>query len=134
METRCSEVFVPFRKRWYNKERKIVPDSLNLTPLVIAIWFMDDGCISIPYKNKKDKKNNFIIRFATNSFSHKEVVFLSDLLSRRYDSDFYPVKTSSGYVVQGGHYATLKLMEDIIDHIPMCMSRKYDQYELNSNE
>ena len=38
--------------RWYSKNKGIkqVPDDLSLTPLVLATWFMDDGC----YTKKED--------------------------------------------------------------------------------
>ena len=31
--------------RWHGKrERRMIPDDLALTPLMAAIWYMDDGC------------------------------------------------------------------------------------------
>jgi len=42
-----------FQRRFYNNKEKIVPDNLDkdVNPLVLAIWFMDDGSI----KSKKHK-------------------------------------------------------------------------------
>jgi len=34
-----------FRNRFY-EGRKVVPPDLTLTPLALAVWFMDDGCRS----------------------------------------------------------------------------------------
>ncbi len=33
-------------KEFYRGRRKVVPRSLMLTPLTLAVWFMDDGCRS----------------------------------------------------------------------------------------
>jgi hypothetical protein len=32
-----------FRQRYYRNRRKVVPEDLVLTPLSLAVWFMDDG-------------------------------------------------------------------------------------------
>jgi hypothetical protein len=32
-----------FRERFYRDRRKVVPEDLELTPLSMAVWFMDDG-------------------------------------------------------------------------------------------
>jgi hypothetical protein len=32
-----------FRERFYRDHRKVVPEDLGLTPLSMAVWFMDDG-------------------------------------------------------------------------------------------
>ena len=29
--------------RFYRNKKKIIPDNIKLTPLIIAVWFMDDG-------------------------------------------------------------------------------------------
>ena len=43
--TRTSPVFTSWRRRFYADGRKHVPDDIAdlLTPLAIAVWFMDDG-------------------------------------------------------------------------------------------
>ena len=35
--------FERFRLRFYRDRRKVVPEDLELTPLSMAVWFMDDG-------------------------------------------------------------------------------------------
>ena len=32
------------RQQWYKDGIKFIPASFRLTPLMLAIWFMDDGC------------------------------------------------------------------------------------------
>src|SRR3989304_513234 len=36
----------PFYRAFYRGRSKVVPDGLLLTPLSLAVWFMDDGCTS----------------------------------------------------------------------------------------
>lgn len=43
--TRSLPEFTPYYRTWYPQGRKVVP-QLTLTPLTMAVWFMDDGCRS----------------------------------------------------------------------------------------
>lgn len=58
-----------------NKLRKVVLLNIAdyLTPLALAIWFMDDG-----------KKQGYGYAFSTNSFTESEVVFLCEVLNNKY--------------------------------------------------
>ena len=55
---------------------KIIPQNLTeyLTPLALAIWFMDDG-----------SKINKTVRIATNCFQSSDLKFLCKLLKDKYD-------------------------------------------------
>ena len=33
-------------RKFYDGNKKIIPNNLNLSPLILAVWFMDDGCKS----------------------------------------------------------------------------------------
>jgi ubiquinol-cytochrome c reductase cytochrome b subunit len=59
---------------------KIIPLNIEeyLTPLALAIWFMDDGS-----KIGKGAK------IATNCFTYNEIIFLSEVLYKKYN-----IKTS----------------------------------------
>jgi hypothetical protein len=41
--THVHELFKGFRNKWYPEGKKIVPKDLQLTPLSLAIWYVDDG-------------------------------------------------------------------------------------------
>lgn len=61
---------------FYKNKVKIVPENLKLlTPLAIAIWFMDDGI--------KATKGGYY--FSTNSFTKKDTERLSNELKIRYN-------------------------------------------------
>lgn len=40
------QYFRPWRKYFYHEKDKIFPKGLKLTPLALAVWYMDDGCFS----------------------------------------------------------------------------------------
>lgn len=69
----------------HQKKTKLVPKNIEeyLTPLALAIWFMDDGS-----KLGKGAK------IATNCFTYNEILFLSQVLNKKYK-----IKTS---VISGG--------------------------------
>lgn len=60
-----------------NNTRKIIPNIMEiyLTPLALAVWMMDDGT---SFKNKGFK-------FSTNSFTLKEIHYLSSVLKKKYN-------------------------------------------------
>jgi LAGLIDADG DNA endonuclease family/NADH-Ubiquinone oxidoreductase (complex I), chain 5 N-terminus len=59
-----------------NKYIKRIPLNLEeyLTPLALAVWFMDDG-----------SKCGSSVRIATNCFTEKEVLFLCEILKKKYN-------------------------------------------------
>lgn len=40
------QYFREWRKIFYKENKKVFPDNLLLTPLSLAVWYMDDGCFS----------------------------------------------------------------------------------------
>ena len=59
----------------YKKYKKIIPYNISdyLTPLALAVWFMDDG-----------SKINNTVRIATNCFTYAEIENLSTVLYKKY--------------------------------------------------
>jgi hypothetical protein len=95
---------------YIQKKIKIIPLNIEeyLTPLALAIWFMDDG-----------SKIGNSARIATNCFLHNEIIFLSEVLYKKYN-----LKTSvlsSG--INKGHiiYISTKSMTDFIDIVKPFM-------------
>ena len=41
--TRSLPVFTDFYKQFFFKKKKLIPTNLILSPLTLAVWFMDDG-------------------------------------------------------------------------------------------
>lgn len=42
--TRCHPELTDLLKRFYLKQRKIIPEDIKLNSIVLAVWYMDDGC------------------------------------------------------------------------------------------
>jgi hypothetical protein len=70
--TKTHQWFVELRNKWYPEGTKIVPQDLKLTPLMVAVWFFDDG------SNDLDTR---VARFATNGFTRFDCEFLVDQLT-----------------------------------------------------
>ena len=67
------QYFLSWREKFYKDDKKIVPKDIRLTPLSLAIWYMDDGCLS---------DNHCII--ATDGFSKEDIIFLQDAFLKRF--------------------------------------------------
>jgi hypothetical protein len=63
-----------FRLKFYRDRRKVIPEDIELTPLTMAVWFMDDG-------SKKSSQCRGLY-LNTRSFTQAEVVLLQDVMRR----------------------------------------------------
>ena len=68
------QYFISWRNKFYVKNKKIVPKDIKLTPLSLAVWYMDDGCFS---------DNKCII--ATDGFSKNDIYFLQEFLLEEFN-------------------------------------------------
>jgi hypothetical protein len=66
--------FEEFRQRFYRDRRKVVPEDLELTPLSMAVWFMDDG------SRKSSQCRGLYLN--TQSFTGSEVELLRSVIRR----------------------------------------------------
>lgn len=56
-----------------------------MTPLTIAMWIMDDGCL---HKNRG-------ISFSTNSFTLEDIKYLGEILKNKYNINYSIIKTGT---------------------------------------
>jgi recombination protein RecA len=80
--TRSSQALHQLSSEWYGRSRKHIPLKYldSLTPLGLAVWFMDDGYwYSEPV-------------FCTDNFAPSEVDALCDLLGSRWGIDALPMR------------------------------------------
>jgi hypothetical protein len=84
------EEFLPYRQLFYPHGKKVVPQSIEelLTPLGLAIWFMDDGSI------KSHECKGRIIN--THSFIEEEVKQLCAVLEKKFNLKAWPRQQSDG--------------------------------------
>ena len=63
-----------YRRRYYRNRHKIVPADLFLTPLSLAVWFMDDG------SRKSSQCRGLYLN--TQSFTSAEIAYLRSVILR----------------------------------------------------
>lgn len=80
-----------FRMMYKDKKKIVTNDILNrLTPLALAIWYMDDGFLGI--NRKKQWK---VVGLSTNSFSYEENCLIRDWFNEKYSILFNVTRTRS---------------------------------------
>lgn len=89
--TKSISQFVKYRSLFYSDGRKIVPDQISeilISPLALAIWFMDDGA------RRTDCK---ALRLHTSAYSFLENTLLVNTLRKNFDikSKIHKVKEGS---------------------------------------
>lgn len=139
--TRALKILKPYYKLWYPNSKKIVPFNLKITPLTMAHWFCDDGCISLKKDRNGHKSKAMILKLSTNSFTKEEVEFLHHLLSNRYGNlftickdslDWYKKKNpyykdgNKNYYIRTYTEGATNIFEDIKGVFPKGMTRKYN--------
>lgn len=115
MRTYHHDYYDVLRNEWY-KERKIIPKTIkkDLTPLAIAIWYMDDGCL----------RGKDCGRIATCSFDKEEVELLTQSLNSRYGLNVRVMKECKYYNIYIPKKSFLIFREVIKPYVPECMQYK----------
>jgi len=85
-------------EKWYpstNGFKKLVPKDIEVTPLVLLHWFMDDGCsyrrkrkyakAERCYKNSRRKDNQIVIFLCSESFSKEDQDFLVGQMNSKFN-------------------------------------------------
>jgi DNA-binding transcriptional regulator WhiA len=82
--TYAHEEYLPYRQLFYPAGKKVIPDNIDvlLTPIGLAVWFMDDGSI------KSRECRGRIIN--THSFSENEVKRLCLVLKNKFELSAWP--------------------------------------------
>lgn len=123
--TQSNPVFTEYHNAWYkitdDKYNKTLPNNLNLSSVSIAHWLADDGTISnrnLPYR--------FLVRFATDGFLKDEVVFLAELLKKRYNEEFVLSKKGNKLIISAYDSACRVMFLDIDSSFKMKRKRLWD--------
>jgi len=112
--------------KWYNNGKKVIPNDLILTPLILGVWFLDDANIKFTSSEKAIR-----ITFSTQSFSKEDVYFLQNLLQDKFCEYFGVYKNNNGYVIGCSTNPAKKILGYIKDFIPYeVLPRKTSYYDL----
>lgn len=112
--TRSSPLLTPYYERFYGeKKSKSIPSKLVLSPLSLAVWYMDDGA--------KNRKSAY---FNTQQFSYSDQLRLLELLRRQFNL--------VGSLNKDKHYFRIRLFQKsgqelkriIYEYIPDSMKYK----------
>lgn len=79
--TRYLSELTSFRETFYRDGRKVIPDSifeLVVSPISLAVWFMDDG--TLDYR----VKSHYSFSLSTDSFTREEVEALKEVLGCQF--------------------------------------------------
>jgi recombination protein RecA len=71
--TRSLPVFTEYYREFYVQKLKTIPNCLSLTPLSLAVWYMDDGS-----QNRKS------LYFNTQQFTYEEQLRLLNILKLQF--------------------------------------------------
>lgn len=123
---RCTSFVVPY-ERWYPSGEKRVPNDLRLTPLTIAVWFADDGCITRPAPKYP---NLLSIKMSTHGFPEEDTRRLALNLSNRYQANFRVNQDNGNYYIAAATIGALALIKEIDEHLPPGIDRKRKWYHV----
>jgi DNA-binding transcriptional regulator WhiA len=120
--TYSHEEFMPYRQLFYPRGKKVVPSSVDkiLTPLGLAVWFMDDGSI------KSHECRGRIIN--THSFTEKEVELLCRVLAVKFNLEAWPRQQKDGVQVYISAKSADKFEDLLLPNILPVMQYKLPNY------
>lgn len=123
--TRSLMLFNNYYDKWYPEGKKIVPKDLELTPLTIAVWLADDGCVH-SRKRYKNSGNSFEITFCTHGFDFDSAEFLHSQLVKKYGDCIYlrETKNKQPYINISKKSVALDLLTDIDPFFPHLQRKR----------
>lgn len=108
----------PLYEIWYPSpyRKKVLPKTLELTPVILLHWFMDDGSTYRRRPNSRTKQ--VVVNFSSECFTKEENQRLVEQLNDVFSIRAYlrKVKTGTGYRVEIGQSS----YEEFIDVIGAC--------------
>src|SRR3989344_1481374 len=110
--------FLPYRQLFYPGGKKVVPKNIEhmLTPLGLAVWFMDDGSI------KSHECRGRIIN--THSFTQNEVEQLCSVLGSKFQLQAWPRQQSDGVQIYISAKSADRLKEILTPYVLPVMRYK----------
>jgi len=119
--TRAIPAFIKYYNEWYENKIRIVPKTLKLNPLILSIWFSDDGCVI------RQGLNSLTLKLSTENFSYDDILFLKKSLVNRFGVNFPIYKKGKGFIIKASSKAAFLFLKEIQDFIKVNgMKRKYD--------
>lgn len=96
-----------------------MPDNINLTPLVLATWFCDDGWIG------KSCGKRIKIKLSTHGFSKESVYKMAQRLTNLFKATFTIGCDNGKYFILSADKGAKAFAEYIAPVMPLSMKRKF---------
>jgi len=131
-ETKTHPLYTRLRHKWYHNGRKTVTSKAlqMLDNQGLAYWYMDDGSLTIHYRQLKSGRMSPMGRefhFHTQAFNYKEHVVLQAFLQERFGLDMRISPHKKKYIVLGcGAVVGKRLLAIIKPHILPMFNYKLD--------
>lgn len=131
MSTYVNKFLTQLEKKWYLRDSennytynslgrriKIVPSDLKLSPLSMAVWYMDDGTLCV---------TNRQAWLYTMGFTHNECWFLIELMKKTFNINYLNVvKIKNMYSILIKSRSFVDFIQIIKPNITDCMKYKVD--------
>lgn len=129
IRTKCMKPLYKYRERWYPFGKKVIPKDFILTPISLAILYMDDGTLGIGKDSQNYIQRN--IQLNTQSFSYEDNYRLLEMvkgfdikcsiqeLSRRKDNFIIAISGTKQVT------AFINVVKKIVEEVN-CMKYKID--------
>jgi len=111
--TKSLSVFTQFYNKFFRNHRKSIPEGTILTPLTLAVWYMDDG-------SRCDED----IYFNTQQFTKEEQQRLIDMLFQQYKIEATVNKDKKYWRIRIRKRSVAQFMSIISPHILPSMRYK----------
>lgn len=123
--TRSLPVFTDYYYWFYKTGRKNVPEDLKLNPVILAVWFMDDGT-----------RSRSAVYLNTQQFSIEEQLLLQRLLKRSFNIDSTLNRDKQYWRLRIRTESTKKLVRIVSPFIVPCFQYKlrYDPVTTDSKD
>jgi len=124
------------RNVFYKSGKKKIDQRIlsKLTPLSLAIWYMDDGSFRFSRSDRKNgKKGDRKILLYTGGFTLKEQNLIQNYFERKWDISWHIFKLRNQFALYCGVKEGLKFIQLIKPFIPPSMYYKIDlKYQMLS--
>lgn len=124
--TRAVPAFLSYYETWYVGGARQVPETIELAPLILAVWFADDGCVVT-------NNSAITLKLSTESFGKAGAEILSSKLQSRFGEKFpiyRKMRDKDQFFIKASTCAAQAFITDIQSHIvEMGMLRKYDTWD-----
>ncbi|KKU60914.1 MAG: hypothetical protein UX85_C0006G0048, partial [Candidatus Beckwithbacteria bacterium GW2011_GWB1_47_15] len=116
------------RLRWYPNGKKIVPHDIKLTPMTLAVWYMDDGTL------QKYKGAPASIRFCTNGFDRSSIdILMTKLQELGFAPHLDKMKAVEQFIIRLNRKDATAFLNVVNPYLPSTMLRKKSSDEFNTN-